>query len=121
MHHTNLIAKLAFCGLMVGLALGDRAAAQPPPPKPVTQAPRSNAIVIPVNATQQLQMSTRRRIATVLNQKETVARITPKPNDPTAVLITGLEPGITRITLTDENNVQESIDVIVQFDVEYLR
>src|SRR5258708_4801722 len=106
MHHTNPIGKLAFCSLIVGLALGDRITAQPPMPPgpgPAAAAPRGNTIVIPVNATQQLQMSTKKRIASVLNQKETVARITAKPNDPTAVLITGLEPGITRVTLTDEN------------------
>jgi len=35
--------------------------------------------------------------------------------------VTGLEPGITRVTLTDGDKAVETYDVIVQFDVEYLR
>ena len=41
--------------------------------------------------------------------------------DPTSVLVTGLDSGVARVTLVGEGNVQETIDVIVQFDVEYLR
>src|SRR5262249_38660745 len=41
--------------------------------------------------------------------------------DPTHVLLTGLEPGITRVTLTDEDDKSTDFDVVVQFDVEYLK
>jgi len=75
-----------------------------------------------VNSTQALQMASKKRIASVSNPKgETVARIAAKPGDPATVFITGLEPGITRVTLTDEAGGTEVIDVIVQLDVEYLR
>jgi pilus assembly protein CpaC len=68
-----------------------------------------------------MQMSTKERIVTVQNQKDTVARVSPVIGDPTSVLITGLEPGITRVLFTGASGRVEVIDVVVQIDVEYLR
>jgi pilus assembly protein CpaC len=66
-------------------------------------------------------MRTRKRIARAENAKDTIARVQPIPNDPTSVLITGLDAGLTQLTMTDENGAQETYDVVVQFDIEYLR
>src|SRR5262249_24058133 len=57
----------------------------------------------------------------VHNPKENIARVQPIPNDPTSVLITGLDAGLTQITLIDETGTEEAVDVVVQFDIEYLR
>src|SRR5262249_48283142 len=68
-----------------------------------------------------MQVTTKARIATVQNQKDTIARVAPVIGDPTSVLITGLEPGITRVLFTGVSGRQEVIDIVVQIDVEYLR
>src|SRR5205823_5093843 len=47
--------------------------------------------------------------------------VSPVPDDPTSIFVTGLEVGVAPITLIGENNAQESIDVFVQVDLEYLR
>jgi pilus assembly protein CpaC len=125
MHHTNPFLRLTLGGLLLGVALGGTAiaqdAVQPPAPRAAQPSGRANAIIVPLNSTQRLQMSTRRRITGAVNTKEAVARLSVAANDPTSVLITGLEPGLTSISLTDQNNVTENFDVIVQLDVEYLR
>src|SRR5437763_331519 len=111
--------------VLLGLALGGVAFAQPPTPalapagtappaQPGTAPPaqpvrpgeparsmRGNAILVTTDGTQRMQMTTKKRIATVLNERETIARVAPLATDPTTVLITGLEPGMTRMTLTD--------------------
>jgi pilus assembly protein CpaC len=116
--------------LMGSLALGD-ARGQPPafgPGGPMPMPPgmqgagaNPNALIVSINGTQRLNMRTRKAIRTVVNQQEAVARVQPVQDRPDMVLITGLQPGITRITLTDVDGAEESYDVVVQFDVEYLK
>jgi pilus assembly protein CpaC len=146
MHRTNRAPRTVFWGLLLGLALsglcGSQGRAQPaplPPPvgpggpgggpapglavNPALLDPRSPvpSIIVPINGTQKLQMTSKERIVTVQNQKDTVARVSPVIGDPTSVLITGLEPGITRVVFTGVSGRQEVIDVVIQIDVEYLR
>ncbi len=80
-----------------------------------------NALILPIDSAQVLTMSTKKPIRTVINQKDSVARVAPIPNRKDAVMITGLDTGRTRITMTDEAGMEESLDVIVQVDVDYLR
>jgi pilus assembly protein CpaC len=122
MHRRKHVLPIALGTLLLGLTLSSVAPAQQPPPAPREGQPagRSLALVVPINGTQRLQMSTKKRIKNVANERETVARVQSTP-DPATVLITGLEPGITHVKLTDEDGAEESVDVIVQFDVEYLR
>jgi pilus assembly protein CpaC len=94
-----------------------QAAAQEEAPKET----KLKAVVISINGTQTLQHSSKKKLKRVVNRTDNVARVQPVDSDPTRVLITGLEPGITRITLTDEDDKEESFDVVVQFDVEYLK
>jgi pilus assembly protein CpaC len=126
MHRTNSVAKLTFGSVLLGLALGGTATAQKkellPPPAPAATAAERGAIVVPINGTQRLQMTTKKKIKTVVNEREMIARVSPLAGgEPTWVLITGLEPGTTRVTLTDVDGHAETVEVIVQFDVEYLR
>jgi pilus assembly protein CpaC len=78
-------------------------------------------LVVPINGTKRVQIYTKRPIKKVDNPKEQVARVQPIANEVTEVMVVGLEPGITRITLTDIDGKEESFDVVVQFDVEYLK
>jgi pilus assembly protein CpaC len=103
-------------GLLLGGFSGAGAWAQENAP-----TPHPTAIIVAINGTQRVQMSTGKFIARAVNEKENVARVAGIAGDPTRVLITGLEPGVTRVSLTDVNGAIDSFDVTVQFDVEYLR
>src|SRR5919109_34950 len=110
MHRTSHVPPIMLGSLLLGLALAGPVSAQEPPPPPAppdgAAAARSNNLVIPINGTQRVQMTTRRRITQVRNPKDTVARVQAVPGDPTSVLVTGLDAGITRVTLVDENGAQ---------------
>jgi Pilus formation protein N terminal region len=69
------------------------------------KAPRQ--IVVTVGQTVRLQMSNKKPISTVFNEKPTIVRVSPMENDPTTVLLTGLAPGIVRITLIDKDGREE--------------
>jgi pilus assembly protein CpaC len=84
-------------------------------------APRPSALVVPINGTVRLQMTTRRPIRTVVNPKENVVNIRTVVGDPTTVLVIGQQPDVTRIELTDVDGRTETYEVIVQADIEYLR
>lgn len=125
MHRTTLAPRaaswLVLMGTMLGWILGSSALAQAP--STIPQGPRGKVIIVPVGGTQKLQMATApgKKLKSALNEREQVARISPIENDPTAVLVTGLEPGTTKVTLINEDDQREDYEVIVQFDVEYLR
>lgn len=101
--------------------------AQPPAPQGVGQPaakpaqPRTGAVVVPIQGTQRIGHSSKKRLAKATTPRPNVARIQAIEGDPTQVLITGLEAGATTLTLTDEDGKEETIDIVVQFDVEYLR
>ena len=88
--------------------------AQEPSPKP-------SALIVPINGTVRLQMSTKKPIKTVTNPKDTAINIRTVVGDPTTVLIIGQQPDVTRIELEDVDGKKETYEVIVQADVEYLR
>jgi pilus assembly protein CpaC len=130
MRRTNRMPQTVLGSLLLAVALSSTATAQQPPAQPIPPpAPakddrpsvRGSALVVPINGTQRVQMSTKGRIDKVLNPKDSIVRVTPVLGDPTSVLVTGLDSGVARITLIGENNVHEDIDIVVQFDVEFLR
>lgn len=82
---------------------------------------RPSAVIVPINGTYRLQMSTKKPIKQVVNPKEAVIGIRPVVGDPTTVLITGQQPDVTTIELTDVDDRKESFEVIVQLDIEYLK
>src|SRR5581483_6346597 len=107
-----LLAALAACVLL------PVAATAQPEAKP---APLTGTLTVAIGGTQRLQMSRKQVIARAINGNETVLRVGPVYGDPTTVLLTGLEPGVTRVRLIDEKGVEETFEVIVQLDVELLR
>src|SRR5262249_18493910 len=80
-----------------------------------------NAIVIPINGTYLLGAPSKKKLKKAVNTKENVVRVQPVQDDPFHVILTGLEPGIAKVTLTDEEDKEFPFDVVVQFDVEYLK
>src|SRR5205807_1084846 len=81
----------------------------------------SSGLIIPINGSKKVQIYTKQFIDAVHSSKPNVARVQPVNGDPTSVLITGVEAGIAQINLEDVNKAQETLEVIVQLDVEYLR
>jgi pilus assembly protein CpaC len=120
MHRTNRVPYQAFAGLLACLLLASlpqtAARAQAPP-----ATPSASALIVPINGTVKLQMSTKKRIANILNSRDTVARTQPVIGEPQSILVTGLEAGVTHLTLTDEDKKVEELDVVVQQDVEFLK
>jgi pilus assembly protein CpaC len=84
------------------------------PPAPI------KTLIVPIGSTQQLKMSGDKVIKTVLNPKENIALVQAGPTE-RVVLVTGREAGTTRVTLIADDLTQEVFDILVQFDVEYLR
>jgi pilus assembly protein CpaC len=115
MHRTLPRPGALLAGLVVALAtsLAPYARAQlcSPEPRPV---------VVLLNSTVRLQMSSKKPIRTVTNPKEGVLSIRTVERDPTTVVLVGTAPGITRLELEDNDGVKEVREVVVHADVEYL-
>ncbi len=84
-------------------------------------APKPSALIVPINGTVKLQMSTKKAIRTVTNPKENAVNIRTVVGDPTTILVIGQQPDVTRIELMDVDGARETVEVIVQADIEYLR
>jgi pilus assembly protein CpaC len=126
MHRTLCMSRTAiwlvvFSTAWVGLAAAQPAPEPVPPPRREGAPLRGNQVIIPLGSSQHLQMKQKKVIRRVINPKDSVALVQPLQDDPTTVLITGREAGITRITLTAQDGTEETYEIIVQFDVEFLR
>jgi pilus assembly protein CpaC len=139
MHRTNRVPSAALWSVLLGLSLATvgttplpaGAQGQPrpaDPQKPADKADkadkpaaRGGVIILPINGTQRLQMSTRRPISEVQNPSPVAIQIQQIDRDPTAVLAVGRDAGQGRVTLIDDQGNRETFDIVVQFDVEYLR
>ncbi len=123
MHPKTPLRRALWQALLVAVplcVLASAAPAQEPPPPPKLP-PLTGTLIVPIGGTQRLQMSKKQVIARAINRNEAVLRVSPVYGDPTTVLLTGLEPGVAVVTLIDEKNAEESFQIIVQLDVEYLR
>jgi pilus assembly protein CpaC len=99
---------------LIVIGVGDHGAAQ-------EGGPRGSALIVPIGGTVRLQMTTKKPIRTVVNPVENAVNIRVVVGDPTTILITGQQPAVTRIELTDEDGKKETYEVIVQLDIEYLK
>jgi pilus assembly protein CpaC len=116
MHRTICPTRSLLAALLLALLAGSWPAAGR-----AQEARPAGRLIVPLNGTIRLQMTTRRPIRTVTTPKENVVNIRPVPGDPTTVLIVGQQPDVTRIEMVDVNGRRETFDVIVQPDIEYLR
>jgi pilus assembly protein CpaC len=85
-----------------------------------TCSPESRPVVVLLNGTTRLRMTSRRPIKTITNPKEGLLTIRTVERDPTVVILVGTAPGITRLELEDAEGNREVREVVVQADVEYL-
>ena len=84
----------------LGLALTTAGAAEKP-----------RQLVVTVGSTVRVQMSTKRPISEVINDRPDVLRVMPVPDDPTTVMVTGLAPGRATLTMTDVDGKKEVRDL----------
>jgi pilus assembly protein CpaC len=85
-----------------------------------TCSPEVKPLVVLLNSTTRLQLSSKKPIKTVMNPKEGVLTLRTVERDPTTVLLVGTAPGVTTLELEDADGRREVRNVIVQADVEYL-
>ena len=124
MHRTHRVLKWVAGGLM-GLGLAAPLTARPRPAgrscrrlRPGLGPTPSSS---PSTATKRLKMTRGRAIRSVINEKDTVARIQAIQDDNTSVLVVGLQAGSTRVTLTDDQGAVEAVDVVVELDIDAIR
>ncbi len=128
MHRATRVLTWGAAGLL-GLGLAAKTAAQQPPPEgvpmpqPAAEQPGTgkNALVVAINGTKRLSMTTKRPIRFANNEKETVARVQSLQDDPTTVLVVGLQAGSTTVRLTDDQGTVEAVEVVVQFDIDVVK
>jgi pilus assembly protein CpaC len=121
MHRTHRVLKWVAGGL-VSLGLVAPLAAQPlADPAAAAARMRANAFVVAIGSTKKLKMTSGRAIRSVVNEKETVARVQAIQDDNTSVLVIGLQAGSTRVILTDDAGLVESVDVIVELDIDAIK
>jgi len=140
MHPTNRVSPRASWVVLLALALGgfaahgvgaaeDVAPAAPEAPARETMplpnlggvvTARGTALIVPIGVSKTLQMKEKKPIQTAINEKDNVASVRAM-DDPTTVLVVGKEAGTTHIKLVARDKTEETYDVVVQLDVEYLR
>jgi pilus assembly protein CpaC len=117
MHRTTRWFRILAGGVLVALLAGTLAGGG----HAQDALPSSKAVIVPLNGTVRLQMSTKKPISRVVNPKENALNIRTMAGDPTTVLLIGQQPDVTTIELTDVDGKLERYEVIVQADIEYLR
>src|SRR6266849_8424904 len=118
MHRTRVLYR-TFWGVLRALLFGAVCVAgQPTIAQPAPVEVNPNAIVIPINGTYLLGAPSKKKLKKAVNTKDNVVRVQPVDGDPFHVLLTGLEPGISKVTLTDEEDKAADFDIAVQIDVE---
>jgi pilus assembly protein CpaC len=119
--HRTCRKPCVLLGGLVALLLGLFPAVEPVAVRGQSCSPESRPLVVLLNSTTRLQLSSRKPIKTVINPKEGILTIRTVERDPTVVLLVGQAPGITRVELEDNDGNREVREVVVQADVEYLQ
>ena len=79
------------------------------------------ALLVPLNSTYRLQMSTKKPIDTVTSTKPDVIAYSQVQGDPSTIILIGKTADVTKLTLKDVDGKTDIYDVVVQIDVEYLK
>lgn len=133
MHPFQHTRRLLLAGLAAAAGVGgltaSRVLAQPPAANaPQGQAPtvkvgRAGELIVPLSGlvkfTPKLPAGETRKEVTVGNDQ--ILSVRPDATDPNSVVLVGLNPGITKITVTTDKDRSLEFEVIVQPDLELLK
>jgi pilus assembly protein CpaC len=117
MHRTKSMRRALLGGLVLALLAGGL----PQAGKAQDAGKLGSVIIVPLNGTARLQMTTKKPIRNVTVPKEGVVMVRTIAGNPTEVLLIGQAPDVVRIELTDEDGKKETYEVIVQLDIENLK
>lgn len=70
-------------------------------------------IVVPLHHIQQVQMKTKKRVRTAINDSDKIIKVSEFQGDPTSVLLAAQSIGTARLTLIDIDEMKETYDVVV--------
>src|SRR5262249_39637450 len=73
-----------------------------------------DTVKLPVGQDRSLQMKSKKVMRFVNNRDEKVVHVWPSTNDPTTLLLRGLKPGVSRLTLRDATGATEDIQLVVE-------
>jgi len=79
------------------------------------------AIFIGIDTVKAVQLSTKKKIKSGTIERPSIARFERDPKDATLARVTGVQAGLTRLELLDEDDVREIYELIVEPDLEYVR
>jgi hypothetical protein len=75
-------------------------------------ATRLSCLIVPQDKSVEVRASSKKKIA-IANCKDECARVAVVVGDPSAILVTGVEPGVARLDLTDEDKKVDQVVVYV--------
>jgi pilus assembly protein CpaC len=84
------------------------------------QEPAARGVIVPINGTKTIPLTSKALIARIQVENPALVRANPSA-DAHALMLTGLVPGRTLVTVTDTDKSVEAFEVVVQADVDYLR
>jgi Flp pilus assembly secretin CpaC len=117
-----LIRTSWWCLLGLAAAMGAGAARAQEAAAAAQEKDQAPVVVVFTNTTKKVGMSKMQAIAKVQNENVKVCRVVSIEGDPTAVLITGLSPGRSRVTFEDTKKQMETIEVeVVDASLEQIR
>ena len=79
----------------------------------VKPAVRVKAVIIPKGTAQKLQTDNLKAVKSVNIENEDIVSLKKVISDPTIMVLTGLRVGVTKMTITTENDVMETLYVVV--------
>ncbi len=84
---------------------------------------KTTVVVVPINGSQILEMSTKQRIKDVDNKDQNVARVefVAGADFRKVMVIGGGGAGMTRLVLADNDGNREAFDIVVELNIEYLK
>jgi pilus assembly protein CpaC len=110
-----ILAALSSVALCLGLSVRPAAAQD--------KQDKSQAVQVPINGSQILEMSKKQRIKDIDVQDQNIARVDfVQGSDFRRVMILGgAQAGLTKLVLTDNDGNKETFDIIVEFNVAFLK
>ena len=86
----------------------------PPAEPPIPDAVRVEAVVVPLGKSVSLQTKSAQPIRSAFNSNDNTLKLTSDKENPRRVVLTGLKPGISRVTLTDVQRGKDDVVIVVE-------